>query len=68
MSRSPRAYDAWPHRITPPGARLVPGLVPATSSKLHAVASLVVLGFLGEEQAELVMAEHRRRLANAVTC
>ncbi|MGA2805838.1 MAG: hypothetical protein ABSF89_15860 [Acidimicrobiales bacterium] len=42
--------------------------MPATSSKLHAVASLVVLGFLGEEQAELVMAEHRRRLANAVTC
>jgi hypothetical protein len=35
---------------------------------LHVVANLVVLGFLGEEQAELVMAEYRRRLADAVTC
>jgi hypothetical protein len=35
---------------------------------LHAVANLVVLGFLGEEQAKLVMAEYRRRLVDAVTC
>jgi hypothetical protein len=45
-----------------------PGQVPATSSKLHAVASLVVPGFLGQEQAEPVMAEYRRRFADAVTC
>ncbi|MGD0287254.1 MAG: hypothetical protein ABSC31_12910 [Acidimicrobiales bacterium] len=42
--------------------------MPATSSKLDAVASPVVLGFLGEEQAEPVTAEYRRRLADAVTC
>ena len=41
--------------------------MPDTSSKLHAVACLVLLGFLGEEQTEPLMGEYRRRLADAAT-
>jgi hypothetical protein len=67
------SHHPWPTTHSRTGSFLSfvqhrPGQVPATSSKLHAVASLVVLGFLGEEQAEPVMAEYRRRLADAVTC